>query len=191
MTEWARCLLGRSHIRWFFYQSPSASAHHATRGGADREGGQRPGATTLLRELKEQIRGEVWRGPHHVSAFFIREALLQVKRECLERNSDAWDAGHLQEGSQDHTQGMGYRTPQELKPLCPSVPGVLRSPRLEVRFPGPGVVDRLLSSQAQRSLRGDSRTSEPEKWQESSLWCSEALGGSETKMGPHKPGVCG
>lgn len=52
-----------------------------------REGGQRPGARALLRELKEQIRGEVWKGPHHVGTFFIREALLQVKREGLEQET--------------------------------------------------------------------------------------------------------
>lgn len=59
-----------------FYQSPGASVTMLLgEGWAER----------VARELKEQVR-EGWRGPHHVGAFFIREALLQVKREGLEQN---------------------------------------------------------------------------------------------------------
>lgn len=101
--------------------------------GRAEKGDQKHGATTLLRRLEEQVRGKGRRGPYHVGAFFIREALLQIKPESLEQDTampgtqggsqdctlGTWDAGHLQGNSQDGTQGRGHQAASALQPLGP------------------------------------------------------------------------
>lgn len=76
------------------------------------------------------------------------------ERRCCRSNERVWNKTVIP-GTQPTSRKApkttlrvwGIAHPESYSPY-PSVLGVLRSPRLEVRFPGPGLVDRPLSSQA-------------------------------------------
>lgn len=77
------------------------------------------------------------------------------ERRCCRSNERVWNKavmpgneGHLREDPPRPHSGYGVPLHPESYSPCLSVPGFLKSPRLEVGFPGPGLLDRLLSSQA-------------------------------------------
>lgn len=118
------------------------------------------------------------------------------ERRCCRSNERVWNktAMHRMEATSGKAPKTTLRVwgtthPKSYSP-CPGVPGVLRSPRLEVGFLGPGLVDRLHSSHGKVSEGTLKPVSQGNGREFLLVQASEALGGLETKMGPNKLGIC-
>lgn len=140
MTEWARCLpCSRPGAFYIRVLEPRLTMPL----GEERaeKGGQRHGASTLLRGREEEVRRGVERALPCPFLLHLRGAAAGQTRGSRTKHSEACESGHRQGVSQGPTQGAGTWDPQGYSP-CPSVPGILRSPRLEAWLPQPGLVDK-------------------------------------------------
>lgn len=139
MTEWARYLPcsspGVFYIRvlepWLTMPLGEERAE---------KGGQRHGAPTLFRGLKEEVRRRAERALPCPFLLHLRGAAAGQTRGSRTKHSGACDSGSLtsRESPKAPSRAWGTWDPQGYSP-CPSVPGILRSPRLQVWLPRPSL----------------------------------------------------
>lgn len=137
MTEWARYLPCSSPgVFYIRVLEPRLTMPF----GEERaeKGGQRHGAPTLLRGQEEQVRRGAERALPCLFLLHLRGAAAGQTRESRTNTVGPVTQATSRESPKAPPRARGTWDPQGCSP-CPSVPGILRSPRLQVWLPRPSL----------------------------------------------------